>query len=194
MLAGLKAWFVALSTIGKVGVVSAAVIAGGATDAAIAGQNPQPAPQPAPQASCKSVDSTATETQPIQFEKTSVDDPATAKGKSYIKVAGVNGVKTITYSIVTYSPAGCQPDTKTAQKEEITTPAIAEVTAVGTYVAPAQPTCSNGSYTNVDGSTVCSPTTTDNGGATARCVDGTYSYSLHRSGTCSHHGGVAIWY
>lgn len=30
-------------------------------------------------------------------------------------------------------------------------------------------------------------------GATARCVDGTYSYSQHHSGTCSHHGGVAAW-
>jgi len=30
-------------------------------------------------------------------------------------------------------------------------------------------------------------------GATARCRDGTYSFSKHRSGTCSHHGGVAVW-
>jgi hypothetical protein len=30
-------------------------------------------------------------------------------------------------------------------------------------------------------------------GATAVCRDGTYSYSHHRSGTCSHHGGVARW-
>jgi Micrococcal nuclease (thermonuclease) homologs len=29
--------------------------------------------------------------------------------------------------------------------------------------------------------------------ATARCNDGTYSYSQHRQGTCSHHGGVAYW-
>lgn len=30
-------------------------------------------------------------------------------------------------------------------------------------------------------------------GATARCRDGSYSFSKHRSGTCSHHGGVAVW-
>ena len=30
-------------------------------------------------------------------------------------------------------------------------------------------------------------------GATALCRDGTYSYSLHHSGTCSYHGGVAQW-
>lgn len=30
-------------------------------------------------------------------------------------------------------------------------------------------------------------------GATAVCRDGSYSYSRHRRGTCSHHGGVARW-
>ena len=30
-------------------------------------------------------------------------------------------------------------------------------------------------------------------GATAVCRDGTFSFSLHRSGTCSYHGGVATW-
>lgn len=30
-------------------------------------------------------------------------------------------------------------------------------------------------------------------GATARCRDGTYSFSQSRRGTCSHHGGVAEW-
>ncbi|MFJ8786976.1 DUF3761 domain-containing protein [Streptomyces sp. NPDC102476] len=30
-------------------------------------------------------------------------------------------------------------------------------------------------------------------GATAQCNDGTYSYSAHRRGTCSHHDGVAVW-
>lgn len=31
-------------------------------------------------------------------------------------------------------------------------------------------------------------------GATARCRDGSLSYSASRRGTCSHHGGVAQWY
>ena len=30
-------------------------------------------------------------------------------------------------------------------------------------------------------------------GATAQCRDGTYSFSQHRQGTCSHHGGVSRW-
>jgi hypothetical protein len=30
-------------------------------------------------------------------------------------------------------------------------------------------------------------------GATAQCKDGDYSFSQHRTGTCSGHGGVANW-
>jgi len=51
-------------------------------------------------------------------------------------------------------------------------------------------------YSNVNGSSVHSPAHSSNGipaGATAQCGDGTFSFSLHHSGTCSHHGGVATW-
>lgn len=54
----------------------------------------------------------------------------------------------------------------------------------------------NNGYTNVSGAQVHSPAYSGNGvpaGATAQCRDGTYSFSLHHSGTCSHHGGVATW-
>ncbi|WP_329299424.1 DUF3761 domain-containing protein [Streptomyces sp. NBC_00659] len=36
-----------------------------------------------------------------------------------------------------------------------------------------------------------SETSADGGGQEELCGDGTYSYSAHRRGTCSHHGGVA---
>ena len=52
-------------------------------------------------------------------------------------------------------------------------------------------------YINVDGEFVPSPTRTADGqappGASAQCQDGTYSFSKHRRGTCSWHGGVARW-
>ncbi len=35
--------------------------------------------------------------------------------------------------------------------------------------------------------------TSEGAAATAVCRDGTYSYSQHRQGTCSHHGGVDNW-
>lgn len=47
-------------------------------------------------------------------------------------------------------------------------------------------------YTNVDGQQVERPDSTT-AGASAKCNDGTYSHSRHRSGTCSGHGGVAEW-
>jgi len=62
--------------------------------------------------------------------------------------------------------------------------------------APTQePNCPNGTYINSAGNTVCSPAATQSApaGATAQCVDGTYSFSQSHSGTCSHHGGVAEW-
>jgi hypothetical protein len=52
-------------------------------------------------------------------------------------------------------------------------------------------------YRNVDGQVVHSPAHTDTGAepaaASAQCRDGRFSFSAHRRGTCSHHGGVARW-
>lgn len=52
------------------------------------------------------------------------------------------------------------------------------------------------SYINRDGIRVPSPVFSDTrpAGASARCRDGSYSFSRNRRGTCSHHGGVAEWY
>jgi hypothetical protein len=55
----------------------------------------------------------------------------------------------------------------------------------------------HGHYTNKSGQSVHSPAHTKSGkapqGATAQCRDGSYSFSRHRSGTCSGHGGVGNW-
>ena len=52
-------------------------------------------------------------------------------------------------------------------------------------------------YTNVDGNEVHAPAYSLDedipAGASAKCRDGTYSFSQNRRGTCSHHGGVATW-
>lgn len=54
-----------------------------------------------------------------------------------------------------------------------------------------------GDYTNSDGQEIHRPAHTKSGkapdGASAQCRDGTYSFSTHRRGTCSRHGGVAAW-
>jgi hypothetical protein len=51
-------------------------------------------------------------------------------------------------------------------------------------------------YRSSDRSLVHGPTREENatyGPITADCRDGTHSYSHHRTGTCSGHGGVAKW-
>jgi hypothetical protein len=55
--------------------------------------------------------------------------------------------------------------------------------------------CPADTYQNVSGHCVHRPEHANRPpeGATAQCRDGTYSFSEHHSGTCSHHGGVARW-
>ena len=54
-----------------------------------------------------------------------------------------------------------------------------------------------GAYVNSDGHRIHVPAHTADGsvprGASARCRDGSFSFSAHARGTCSHHGGVARW-
>lgn len=72
------------------------------------------------------------------------------------------------------------------------------------YVQPTTPPVQSQSgldndnyYVNSQGNTVHSPANSVDGnvpsGATARCEDGTYSFSQSRRGTCSGHGGVSQW-
>jgi hypothetical protein len=60
---------------------------------------------------------------------------------------------------------------------------------------PPAASCGGDYYTNSSGHCVhrpeAAPSSPD--GATAKCKDGTYSFSEHRQGTCSRHGGVANW-
>jgi hypothetical protein len=75
-------------------------------------------------------------------------------------------------------------------------PQAAATTAPPPAAPAARGGCTNGTYTNVDGNDVCRPAARPAGpppGATAQCRDGTYSWSQHRQGTCSGHGGVAHW-
>jgi len=124
------------------------------------------------------------------YTPTEQNDSTLPLGQKKVAVPGVNGERTITTQ-VTYVK-----DVETVRKEiknEITKAPVTQVTKVGTYVAPTPVTTSSGDgYTNVDGNHVASPSS-DPTGATAQCGDGTYSYSQHRQGTCSHHGGVTRW-
>lgn len=193
MLKKAKSWHAELSKAGKVLLWSlTTVVVGTAVGSAVASTTP---PSPSVPTSSSSTSQptvekkTVIETQAIAFDKKTVNNATLDSGKTELQTKGVNGIKTLTYE-VTYEN-GLEKN-RSLIKEEITTQPIAEVTAIGTKVyTPPVTTCSGG-YINVNGNCVKSPGDSSSG-ASARCGDGSYSYSQNRSGTCSHHGGVAEW-
>ena len=91
-----------------------------------------------------------------------------------------------------------------APRRQLMALAVMAASLLGAGAAAAQPaalripataavaSCSGDYYKNVSGHCVHRPSTSPIG-ATAKCRDGTYSYSQHPQGTCSYHGGVARW-
>lgn len=78
------------------------------------------------------------------------------------------------------------------QEVQQVTPVEASPVVNEAVSAPTPVTCGSGYYKNVDGNCVHVPSSNPSG-ASAKCRDGSYSYSQHRQGTCSGHGGVANW-
>lgn len=70
---------------------------------------------------------------------------------------------------------------------------VDEVTPQNTDATPVKTARdSSGKFLKKDGA-VKVPKAAAEGGATARCQDGTLSHSKQHSGACSRHGGVAQW-
>lgn len=76
-------------------------------------------------------------------------------------------------------------------------PLYAKAPPPGDYQADETQLIEHGSYTNKDGNTVHRPAHSKSSrtpqGATAKCRDGSYSFSQHHRGSCSRHGGVSEW-
>lgn len=125
----------------------------------------------------------------ISYQATTENDATLEIGKSVVSVQGVAGVREITYE-VSYSN-GLEIGRKEVSSAVVKQP-INQITKVGTKQKPASGSVCSGGYINSSGNCVKSPGSNP-AGATARCRDGTYSYSQSRRGTCSHHGGVAEW-
>jgi hypothetical protein len=99
---------------------------------------------------------------------------------------------TATTTVTPVAPAPAPPAAPAAPAPR----AAAPVPKAAPAPAPAQPAaCGDGYYRNSDGKCVHRPVEAPAApaGATAQCNDGTYSFSQHRQGTCSGHGGVARW-
>jgi hypothetical protein len=124
----------------------------------------------------KPIVKTETETEVVPFKSTETNDSAIALGEKRVSVQGINGVRTITYS-VTYIKG--VETARTKLKSEITTQPVNQITLVGTYVAPVtQSTNSSSSSSGARTGAICN--------------DGSRSSATGR-GACSHHGGVAEW-
>lgn len=196
----INSWFSALSRKAKVATIVGVSLLGLTGMAAASPQQKQDVPAPTPKVEAtapaetqsKVEKKTVTETSTIPFGTINRDDSSLAKGTSKTIQAGVAGERVITYE-VTYRNG--QETGREKISEKVTKTAVDRVVANGTYVK-VEPSCSNGTYVNSAGNTVCRPveSVTVPAGASAKCRDGTYSYSQSRRGTCSHHGGVAVWY
>lgn len=147
---------------------------------------------------------TVAEIKAVHYGTKAVKSSAYPKDSRQITTAGANGKDRLTY-LITYKNG--KQISKDLIKTETILRSVTQITTIGTYVAPKPApvaattysppalSCPNGTYVNSYGNTVCRPYTSSSApaGATAKCVDGTYSFSQHHSGTCSYHGGVAQW-
>lgn len=74
---------------------------------------------------------TVTKTEPVAYDKQTFNDPNVDTGKTYIKQAGRNGTRTITYE-VTYEDG--KEINRVEKSNEITEQPVAEITGIGTKV------------------------------------------------------------
>ena len=102
---------------------------------------------------------------------------------------------TVLSAQVAATPAATATPTPTQTAPPTPTPKPTIVATPKPAVVSAPISCGAGYYRNTYGNCVLSPVqaATAPAGASAQCVDGTYSFSQTRRGTCSHHGGVASW-
>jgi hypothetical protein len=97
---------------------------------------------------------TAYLSQLIPFTSSTIQDPNLAKGVTQVTTTGVNGSETITYKD-TYTNGKLTSQTQVGMPV-INTQPINQVTSIGTYVAPAAPSCYTASQAaNEIGQTGC---------------------------------------
>jgi hypothetical protein len=85
------------------------------------------------QSASQVITKTETDTESVPFTSTSVQDSSLAKGTSNVTTAGVNGVETLTYKVTLTNG---KQTSKQLVSDNVTTKPVAQVTTVGTYVAP----------------------------------------------------------
>ena len=120
------------------------------------------------------------------------------KKKRYLILGGIISIFVVVVSIADSQP-NYQPQVQGIQNSNLQTIPNSDSTVIpkvnNLTPAPQPSSDQNTTYKNIDGNIIPTPKYFNSvpAGATAKCRDGTYSFSQHRRGTCSHHGGVAQW-
>lgn len=129
-----KNWFVGLSKGAQVAIVSVAAIVGLGTYGTIAAPAPPASNLTAPEKTPVVTTESVTTTEEVPFGKETIESTSLNKGVTQVTTAGVNGVKTKTFTVT--KSDGVETG-RVLAKEEVTTAPINEITSIGTYVAPA---------------------------------------------------------
>jgi hypothetical protein len=139
----LVVWFKNLSRVSRVSVWSSIALSGLFVASAMSPPPSTTFVAPAAQVGVKQEPVVTTNvesvTQPIQFEKRTIENWSLAKGTTQVQTAGVDGIRTITYTITLTDGA----ETNRTSSEAVTSAPITEVTSVGMYVKPASNCDSN---------------------------------------------------
>jgi len=182
-----------ISTRKTAGLVMAAAFAVLLTGGALA-------PTPTPAATVRHVAPTTTPTSaPTSTPPTTTTSTPSPTSQTPVQAAPVQTTTTVlptTQAVAQTTPV--VPAPAVVPRQAATTPPPAP--PASTIAPPAPPpdgggSCGADSYLNSSGVCVPDPVAAPAAPprATAHCRDGTYSFSQHRSGTCSGHGGVAAF-
>jgi hypothetical protein len=118
-------WFTGLSLLARAGIVSGALLTGGAVASQVTKTS---SPPPA----CTPTTSYSTEKLPVPRNVVTKNSDKVEKGKTVIKNEGADGVKQITWKNTYYSPSGCHVSERIIDKEEIIKKSIDKVILKGT--------------------------------------------------------------
>lgn len=106
----------------------------------------------------------------------------------------VNALFLATAMLAAGAHAQREPDPAALPRHQLAVPAYSTRSTTAAHESELTP---HRQYKATDGDEVHSPAKSTHDqvptGASAKCRDGTYSFSQHRRGTCSHHGGVSSW-
>jgi hypothetical protein len=125
-------WFAGLSLLARAGIVSGALLTGGAVASQVT-KSDLPSPP------CTPATSYSTEQVPVPRNEITMNSSKIEKGKKVIQAKGADGIKTITWKNTYYSPSGCHDNERTKSKVEITKKPIDKIIILGTKASTPPP-------------------------------------------------------